>query len=88
MLTSLRFFWWASKGQRLAPWRSPYVRWRVETYSGLPAESVTLRRVLALLWRERVQFARFVRWVSEMSRFAAVGERCHPKLVFRQFVHC
>jgi hypothetical protein len=31
----LRFFWNSTRGHRLAPWRSPYLRWRMETYSGL-----------------------------------------------------
>ena len=31
----LRFFWNSTRGHRLAPWRSPYLRWRMETYSAL-----------------------------------------------------
>jgi len=29
----LRFFWNSTRGHRFAPWRSPYLRWRMETYS-------------------------------------------------------
>jgi len=37
----LRFLWRASRGYRLRPWNSPYLRWRIETYSGLHAEHIT-----------------------------------------------
>ncbi len=33
----LRFLWRATRGYRLRPWRSPYLRWRIETYWGTPA---------------------------------------------------
>src|SRR6266446_6098144 len=29
----LRFLWNATRGNRLRPWRSPYLRWRLETYA-------------------------------------------------------
>ena len=29
-----------TKGYRTTPWRSPYLRWRVETWSGIPADSM------------------------------------------------
>ena len=35
MRHSLRFLWNATKGHRLAPWRSPYLLWRIETYCGV-----------------------------------------------------
>ena len=31
----LRFLWNATKGHHLAPWRSPYLLWRIETYTGV-----------------------------------------------------
>jgi hypothetical protein len=36
----LRFFWNSTRGHRLAPWRSPYLRWRMETYSGLKMDKI------------------------------------------------
>ena len=36
----IRFLWIASRGYRLRPWDSPYLRWRIETYAGIPAESI------------------------------------------------
>jgi hypothetical protein len=29
-----------NRGHRLAPWRSPYLRWRMETYSGLKMDKI------------------------------------------------
>jgi hypothetical protein len=36
----LRFLWNSTRGHRLAPWRSPYLRWRMETYSGLKMDKI------------------------------------------------
>ena len=35
--------WRLARGYRLRPWRSPYLRWRMETYWGLHAELFRLR---------------------------------------------
>ncbi len=67
MLPALRFLWNATRGSRLRPWRSPYVRWRIETYSGMHAETLTGRDVLLFTWRERRQLLRFLRWTAEMD---------------------
>lgn len=67
---ALCFLWNATRGDRLRPWRSPYLRWRVETYSGQPASTVQLRDFLSLFWKEKRQFLRFLRWTSEMRSFA------------------
>ena len=67
MFAAMRFIWNATRGSRLRPWRSPYIRWRIETYSGMHAETLTGRDVLRFTWRERRQLLRFLRWTSEMS---------------------
>ena len=36
----IRILWRLSRGYRLCPWRSPYLRWRIETYSGLHADEI------------------------------------------------
>ena len=66
--SAVAFFWKASAGYRLRPWRSPYLRWRVETYSGKPAESLRAGDFLRLLFAERKQMGRFVLWLGEMKR--------------------
>jgi len=65
----LRFFWIASRGYRLNPWQSPYLRWRIETYSGIPADSITARQFFRFLWTERVALWRHMRWVGRMRKF-------------------
>lgn len=78
MLTALRFSWRATSGHRLRPWRSPYLRWRVETFSGLEAERVGLRQFLGFCWRERQGLMRFLRWTGEMNTYRRHSLRRHP----------
>lgn len=66
MLTWLRFLWTATRGYRLCPWRSPYLLWRVETYTGKKAETVRLLDLLQMLWKERVQLLHFAHWLHSM----------------------
>jgi len=70
MLASLQFLWTATRGHRLRPWRSDYLRWRLETYSGKPAREVTARDFLRLISTERMQLLRFLRWLSQMHDYA------------------
>lgn len=75
MWSALRFLWLAGRGHRLRPWRSPFLTWRIETYSGLAAEQVTLGAFLAFTWRERGALLRFLRWTGEMSAYRRRGRR-------------
>lgn len=70
MVGMIRFLWRATVGYRLRPWRSPYLRWRLETYSGLKAESVTAGDFWRLAVNERGQLLRFLRWTGEMKEYA------------------
>ena len=63
----LRFFWVATSGHRLRPWRSPFLRWRIETYSGIPADTVTFGIFWQFLWKERKGLWRFLRWGAELT---------------------
>ena len=49
----LRFLWNATRGHRLAPWRSAYLRWRIETYTGLKMQSIGFLEFWGFSWRER-----------------------------------
>jgi hypothetical protein len=64
----LRFLWIATRGHRLRPWRSPYLRWRIETYSGIPADSITARSFVEFIWAERKPLWQYLLWVRRMSR--------------------
>jgi hypothetical protein len=68
MFAALRFLWHATRGYRVTPWRSPYLRWRLETYSGLHAETMTLSDMVHVVWRDKGQFLRFLRWTGEFDR--------------------
>lgn len=67
MLSALRFVWNATRGHRLTPWRSPYLRWRVETYSGKKAETLTARDVFSFIWDSRWELAEFLGWVGRLD---------------------
>ena len=67
LISAVRFLWTATAGYRLHPWRSPYLRWRMETYSGQAAGTVGLADFARLGWRERAQMGRFLRWLGEMD---------------------
>jgi hypothetical protein len=70
-MEGIQFLWRATRGHRLRPWRSPYLRWRLETYSGKRAETVKLKDFWALMWGEKRQALRFLRWLGEMREYAA-----------------
>ena len=66
----LRFLWTATRGHRLRPWRSQYLRWRLETFTGKHAEDVRARDFWRFAVGERRQILRFLRWLSEMRNLA------------------
>jgi hypothetical protein len=70
LFAALRFLWNATRGHRLAPWRSEYLRWRVETYSGKRAETLTAKSVFGFMWAERWELLRFLAWTGQMEREA------------------
>ena len=67
---AVRFFWVATAGNRLRPWRSAYLRWRMETYSGQKAETLTARDFLHLFLAERRQMLRFFVWAGSLEHVA------------------
>jgi hypothetical protein len=55
-----------AKGYRLCPWRSPYVRWRIETFEGLHAEDIGFGTFWKFTWARRRELLRFLRWADGM----------------------
>ncbi len=56
-----------------APWRSPLLRWRMETYGVtdaqgrlLSAHDITPQRFLAFCWTNRRQLLHFLRWAATL----------------------
>jgi len=76
MLAAIRFLWHVSRGHRLRPWRSPLLRWRLETYSGRPAESIGMGTFLGFVWFERTNLLRFLHWTGQMEHFRRMSR--HP----------
>ncbi len=68
MLPMLRYYWNVSRGYRLRPWKSPYLRWRMETFFGSEAAPVGASRFFSLLWRERRRLREFLAWAKEYRR--------------------
>ncbi len=75
MEAGLVFLWNATRGHRLRPWRSEYLKWRLETFTGRHAEEVGARDFLHFLFAERRQLLRFLRWLSEMRVYARAVEK-------------
>jgi hypothetical protein len=73
MLAALRFVWNATRGHRLRPWRSEYLKWRIETYSGKKAEGLQPRDVMTFLWSEKRNLLRFLRWTDEMESMKRIS---------------
>lgn len=62
--------WRLTKGYRLAPWRSPYLRWRIETYQGLHAEKISAGDFWRFTLHNQRELIRFLHWADRMhSRF-------------------
>ena len=73
MRYKIRFLWNATKGHRLAPWRSPYLLWRIETYTGVKMTQIGFLEFWEFMWRERHELWGFLKWTGEMERWV------HPK---------
>ncbi len=66
----LRLFWIATRRHHLAPWRSPYLRWRIETYTGVKMDKIGFLEFWTFLFRHRQELARFVEWTASMEDYA------------------
>jgi hypothetical protein len=73
MLNSLRYYWISARGYRLRPWKSPYLRWRFETYLGTQPGEMTAAKFFALAWRHRVGMKRFADWAADRRRAQRTG---------------
>jgi hypothetical protein len=67
MLAAIRFMWNATRGHRFRPWRSEFLKWRIETYSGQKAEFIDARKFFEFLWRERSQLVHFLAWTNDFA---------------------
>ena len=72
----LRTLWRLTRGYRLRPWRSPYLLWRMETYWGFDAGEITFGQFWGLMWRQRWEMLRYLRWAGRMD---ASSKRLHRR---------
>lgn len=70
MFAAIRFIWNATRGYRLTPWKSPYFRWRVETYTSKRAETLDAKEILHFVWQSRWELIRYLLWTGEIDREA------------------
>lgn len=75
MRNLFRFLWNSTRGHHLTPWRSPYLRWRIETYCGVKMDKVGFLEFWGFTWRERGQLVRFLKWIAEMERYSGPKPR-------------
>jgi len=68
MLNALRYYWITARGYRLRPWRSPYLRWRLETFLGPEAADLDAGKFFRIMWRYRRELERFLDWATERRR--------------------
>jgi hypothetical protein len=67
---ALKFIWNATRGHRLAPWRSEFLRWRVETYSGKSAETLRTRDIFGFMWASKWELLNFLLWTGQVQKEA------------------
>jgi len=67
VLAPIRFIWNATRGHRLTPWRSEYLKWRVETYSGKKAETLTAKDIFSFLWESKWELLSFLLWTGRLE---------------------
>ena len=77
MWNTLRYYWIVARGYRFTPWKSPYLRWRFETFLGKEAEPLTASKFFRLSWKYRKQLQAFVDWAAERSRFRRRARHRH-----------
>ena len=71
-LQMLLVAWRLSWPYPLTPWRSPLVRWRIETYGVtrggrlLHADELTAADVLGFMGLNRRELPRFLRWAASL----------------------
>ena len=68
MLAAIRFVWNSTRGHRLRPWRSEYLKWRIETYSGMKADEIQPKDMARFVWREKWNLLHFLKWTGELEK--------------------
>lgn len=83
----LRTLWGLTRGYRLRPWRSPYLRWRMETYWGFHADEITFSQFWKFAWTQRQELLRYLRWADAMQARTKMGAARNPSDPSSSFHH-
>src|SRR5262249_61697849 len=75
MRNKIRFLWNATRGHRFTPWRSPYLLWRIETYTGVKMKQIGFLEFWEFMWRERGELWRFLKWGGGVGSWAPARRR-------------
>jgi hypothetical protein len=67
VLAPLRFIWNATRGHRFDPWHSEYLKWRVETYSGKKAETLSTKDIFEFVWASKWELFSFLLWTGRLE---------------------
>ncbi len=73
MMSAIRFVWNATRGNRLRPWRSEYLKWRIETYSGMKADEIKPGDMARFVWREKLHLLRFLKWTGQIEKYVTTN---------------
>jgi len=68
MWKTLNSYWIAARGYRLRPWKSPYLRWRFETFLGKEGANLDAKKFFQLSWKYRNHLDRFADWAAKRRR--------------------
>lgn len=69
MIGAVRFLQNATRGHRLRPWRSEFLKWRIETYSGKYAASIDKDTFWRFVWEQKWELLKFLRWTTAMRKW-------------------
>ena len=78
MFAPLKFIWNATRGNRLTPWKSQYLKWRIETFSGKKAETLGAREIFKFVWDSKWELLDFLAWTGRVEhevRVVQAGRR-------------
>jgi GT2 family glycosyltransferase len=64
----LRSLWNGTSGHRLAPWRSPYLREKIETHTGVKMQSTGFLDFSGVMWRGRAELWRALKSKGRTER--------------------
>jgi hypothetical protein len=69
----VRILWRLTRGYRFTPWRSPYLRWRMETYWGFHADKIGFTDFWRFAWQRRADLWRYLQWADRRAGGPARG---------------